>query len=456
MRLRIANRQKVAELHKQAERVADSKVGREEAPTLEDALRLVHELRAHQKELERQNEELRRAQEGLEDSRRQYADMFELAPIGYLTLDENGVILTANLEAARQLRTERRRLIKKPLQAYIDEGHRDLFAMHLRRVIRDGERHSCEFKLTASDGGERYVQADSTPIMDNMGNTLCFNSIIDITGHKRRETQIAFQASLLDQVRNAVIATDLNGNIEYWNNFAETLYQWKANEVVGKNIIDVIVSEENRKRADELFENIKESGHRKGEFVLRRKDASIFPAFFCVSSITDAHKVTTGFVGVIADMTEHKRAEEQLELKTAHLEEVNAALKVLLRHRDEEKGELQAEVLSNVKHLILPYLDKLKQSRLNSDQVTYVSILESHLREIIAPFTKKLCQGFCNLSSMEIQVADLVKAGKTNKEIADLLHLSKNTILTHRYRLRNKLGLRNSKTNLRSHLQSLN
>jgi PAS domain S-box-containing protein len=455
MRLQTANRQKIAELHKEAEWVADSKAGKEEARTLEDALRLIHELRVHQNELELQNEKLRRAQEGFEDSRRQNADMFELAPIGYLTLDENGVILAANLEAARQLGTERRHLIKKSLQVYIDEEHRDLFYMHLRKVIRDGERHSCELKLAASDGGEHYVQADSTPIMDSMGNTLCINSIVDITGHKRREAQIAFQASLLDQVRNAVIATDLNGKIEYWNNFAETLYQWKANEVVGKHILDVIVSEENRKHADELFENIKESGSHKGEFVLRRKDASIFPAFFCVSSITDAHKLTTGFVGVIADITEHKRAEEQLQLKTAHLEEVNAALKILLRHRDEEKGELQAGVLSNVKHLILPYLDKLKQSRLDHDQMTYIGILESHIREIIGPFTKKLCQDFCNLSSMEIQVADLVKAGKTNKEIADLLHLSKNTILTHRYRLRNKLGLRNSKTNLRSHLQSL-
>jgi DNA-binding CsgD family transcriptional regulator len=104
--------------------------------------------------------------------------------------------------------------------------------------------------------------------------------------------------------------------------------------------------------------------------------------------------------------------------------------------------------------LIAPYLERLKKSRLNTNQETLVNILDSNLNNIISPFISKLSFKFFNLTPMEIKVANLVKEGKTNKEIAELLCLAKNTILFHRYNIRRKLKLRNKKINLRSHLLS--
>jgi DNA-binding CsgD family transcriptional regulator len=165
---------------------------------------------------------------------------------------------------------------------------------------------------------------------------------------------------------------------------------------------------------------------------------------------------------MLRDITERKGTEEALRtresellLQKSRLEEANTALKVLLERRELDKSELQENVLSNVKQLILPYLEKLKSTQLEGYQTTLVSTLESHLMEIVSPFVTKLSSRLLNLTPTQIQVANLIKDGKTSKEIASLLNLSENTILSYRYRIRSKLGMKNTKTNLRSYLLSL-
>jgi PAS domain S-box-containing protein len=149
-----------------------------------------------------------------------------------------------------------------------------------------------------------------------------------------------------------------------------------------------------------------------------------------------------------------RKRETELKAQSHHLAEVNTALKVLLKQREDDKKELGDHVLSNVKELISPYFDRLKKSRLSTSQRTLINILESNLNNMISPFISKLSSKFFNLTPMEVRVANLVKEGKMNKEIAELLCISKNTVLFHRYNIREKLGLKNKKINLRSHLLS--
>jgi DNA-binding NarL/FixJ family response regulator len=166
--------------------------------------------------------------------------------------------------------------------------------------------------------------------------------------------------------------------------------------------------------------------------------------------------------GVFFDVTEQKRAQEALrkseaELlqKSRHLEEVNAALNVLLKRREDDRNDLEENILANFKELVLPYVEKLKSSGLHSDQMTLVDILESNMKAIFSPFVTKLSSRFLNLTPAEIKVASLIKDGKTSKEIADLLHASENTIRSHRFHIRSKLDLKNKKVNLRSYLTSI-
>jgi DNA-binding CsgD family transcriptional regulator len=149
-----------------------------------------------------------------------------------------------------------------------------------------------------------------------------------------------------------------------------------------------------------------------------------------------------------------QKKEKELKAQSHHLEEVNAALRVLLKQREEDKRELEDNVLLNVKEMVLPYVEKLNKGRLDADQLALLSILKSNVENIISPFINKLSSQFLNLTPREIRVAGLTKEGRTNKEMAELLSLSENTILFHRHNIRSKLGLKKQKINLRSYLSS--
>jgi PAS domain S-box-containing protein len=158
------------------------------------------------------------------------------------------------------------------------------------------------------------------------------------------------------------------------------------------------------------------------------------------------------------DQLERKVIErtQQLETKTRHLEEVNTALKVLLNKRQEDKKELEENVLTNVKGLILPYIEKINKTSLSEQQKTFIDIIETNIEEIVSPFYKKLILRYCNLTPTELNITNLIKDGNTTKQIAKILNISSKTVDTHRKNIRRKIGIENKKINLRSHLLNLN
>jgi DNA-binding CsgD family transcriptional regulator len=150
-----------------------------------------------------------------------------------------------------------------------------------------------------------------------------------------------------------------------------------------------------------------------------------------------------------------KKSQEQLIQQKKDLEESNIALKVLLKQRESDRIELEQKVLVNIKELVFPYMEKLKNSQLNKHQKAILDIVENHLRDIVSPFLKRLSALNKILTPQELQIAALVKDGKSSKEIALMLNISISTINFHRKNLRIKFGLSNKQTNLRSYLLSL-
>jgi len=126
-----------------------------------------------------------------------------------------------------------------------------------------------------------------------------------------------------------------------------------------------------------------------------------------------------------------------------------------MQQRIEAKTELEETVLLNAKELIVPFLERLKKCRLNSKQKTYVNLIESNLNEIVAPLVREFSKINLKLTPTEIQVTNLVKQGKTTKEIAEFINLATSTIDTHRNKIRKKLGIKNKKINIRTHLLSI-
>lgn len=150
-----------------------------------------------------------------------------------------------------------------------------------------------------------------------------------------------------------------------------------------------------------------------------------------------------------------KKREQALALKSRNLEEANTALKVLIKHMETEKAALGDQIRDNVRRLVLPYLENLKRLRLNNDQLAQVKIIEDNLNEIISPFLKNLTTNHLNLTPREIEVAGLVKEGKSTKEITNILNLSASSVEFHRKNLRSKLGIKDRKTSLMAFLSSL-
>jgi DNA-binding CsgD family transcriptional regulator len=150
-----------------------------------------------------------------------------------------------------------------------------------------------------------------------------------------------------------------------------------------------------------------------------------------------------------------KAREHELKERTDSLSAVNTALEVLLRKREVDRLEVEEKILANAKSLILPYIDKLKASRLDERQRVYLNLVESNLNEIISPLTRRMSRHYLNFTPMEIQVANMVKAGKTTKDIALILGLSARTIEAVRYAIRRKLGIKKKRSNLRSYLLSI-
>ncbi len=153
----------------------------------ESASLLLHDLRVHQVELEMQNDELRRTQQQLEASRARYFDLFDLAPIGYFTLSQTGLIEEANFTAAGILGVPRSNLVKQQLTRFIVSADQDLYYHHRKELVATGARQVCELRMMRSTGETCWVRLEATRAQDAHGDVVCRAVVSDITASKHVE-----------------------------------------------------------------------------------------------------------------------------------------------------------------------------------------------------------------------------------------------------------------------------
>ncbi len=180
-----------------------------------------------------------------------------------------------------------------------------------------------------------------------------------------------------------------------------------------------------------------------------------------VSDITD-HKLMEAELRAHRDQLEQQvkqrtedleKANAELKTKSSGLEELNTALRVLLRQREDDKKDMEQRFVSNIKKLVLPNIEKLRNNHLDARQRSLIDIVEANLNEIVAPFLNSLQQ--YNLTPKELFIASLIKDGKTTKEIAEIAGTACSSVDSHRNRIREKLGLNRQKINLQSYLRNL-
>jgi two-component system, cell cycle sensor histidine kinase and response regulator CckA len=187
MKSKKPEQKKPSELRKRSEEKLKTKITVPKTISEKETQQLIHELQVHQIELEVQNEELRRAQTELEESRSRYSDLYDFSPVAYFSFDKNGLILETNLTAAKDLGMERSLLINKPFRAYIVTQDREIFNSHLQKVFKSDARQTCEIRLKRKDSREFYARLESIAANVLKGNSVCISSVIDITERKQAE-----------------------------------------------------------------------------------------------------------------------------------------------------------------------------------------------------------------------------------------------------------------------------
>ena len=276
-----------------------------------------------------------------------------------------------------------------------------------------------------------------------------------------KESEVRYR-TIFENTGTATIIIDENTLITLANRQFEELSGYLRSEIEGKKRWMEFVLEEDFVKVKDfkwLWErNAKKTSDRYEFRIANRRPGDIRYVLATITAIPS----TKNAVMSLLDITERKMAEEslkkrelELQMKSQSLEEANTALKVLLKHREEDKIALEEQVSVNVKKLVLPYLVDLKHRKLKDNQLACVKIIEKHLHDIVSPFLRNLSSSYLDLTPREIQIAGLVKDGKTTKEITDLLNISATAVDFHRKNLRSKFGIKNKKTNLRSYLSSL-
>jgi PAS domain S-box-containing protein len=161
---------------------------------------VIHELEVHQIELEMQNEELRRSQVQLEESRTRYSDLYDFAPIGYFVLNSNGLILELNLSGATLLGVERSYLVKKPFSFYVSRDDRNLFYLHRKKSLETKTKQTCEIRLVRKDGSQLYALLDTVAIENSKDNSIHLRTIVhDITERRDAEEELKNLTTTLKQ-----------------------------------------------------------------------------------------------------------------------------------------------------------------------------------------------------------------------------------------------------------------
>lgn len=164
----------------------------------------------------------------------------------------------------------------------------------------------------------------------------------------------------------------------------------------------------------------------------------------------------------LQDVTERKQAvetirrrEQEMAVQNVELKELNTTLKVLLKNREEDRREIEEKIIHHIQELVLPLLAKLRRRSPGARELSLITAAESNLKAVITHSSQKLSPGLLHLTPKEIQVANLIRDGRTTKEIAENLDVSKSAIDTHRHHIRTKLGLKKKRVNLATYLHSL-
>jgi len=289
-----------------------------EALSPEETWQMLHELRVHQIELEMQNEELLRVQTELEASRARYFDLYDLAPVGYCTVSERGLILEANLTAATLLGVARGTLFKQPISRFIHKEDQDIYYLHRKQLFETGEPQACELRMVRQDGAVFWARLEATTVQDSDGAPLYRVMMSDSTEKKRAEAALRKSEANLREAQKIARMGRWEFNLStgrlLWSDGIFALFEINRDTFAAsyEAFLD-FVHPDDRALVDQSYRKSVESKDLyEIEHRLLMKDGRIkWVSEIGRTEYDDAGNPVRS-VGTVQDITERKRAEEAL------------------------------------------------------------------------------------------------------------------------------------------------
>ncbi|MFA5904714.1 MAG: PAS domain S-box protein [Desulfobacula sp.] len=316
-----------------------------------------------------------------------------------------------------------------------------------------------EYRIKHKNGAYLYLHDHGLPLLDEKGRAYKWVGVCtDITNRKKteidlRESEEKFSKAFRTSPYAITITRPGDGKFIDVNDtfFIITGYTREETLINSSIGLNLWVNEADR---DQVVSELRQGKRVIGrELMFKRKNGDIMTGLF--SSQLMNFKTETFILSSINDITEQKRLESERKQKAAELEDTNTALNILLKKRDQDNQEMEKKIYANYDLVILPFLNKLRNSLSDNHQHQLLDILETGLKEILSPFAKKMSDPMIMLTPSEIRIASMIRQGMSNKEIAQTLNSSIRTIETHRANIRKKLDLTNKKLNLKSYFSNI-
>jgi PAS domain S-box-containing protein len=357
--------------------------------SVQDINAIIHELQVHQIELEMQNEELRIAQLQLEESRSKYSDLYDFAPVGYFTLDKNGVILETNLIGAEQLGVERSYLIKKPFPSFIAADDQDAFYFYRQRVFDKKTRQTCEVKIRRKDASEFYAHLTGTAMPDREGNYCIIRTALSDLSERRqteemvKEKQIFIQ-KIADTTPNILYIFDIREHTLVYSNRELTLmlgYTLEDIQELGEELYEKLIHPDDLPKVYEHLERLGTAADNDiSEIEFRVKDINGKWHWLSnrniVFSRTD-EGLTREILGTSRDISDYKLTNEKLEHSVKQLARSNKELEqfAFIASHDLKTPLLS---ISGFTHL----LEKEYEDKFNENAKEYFSFVKDGIQRM--------------------------------------------------------------------------
>lgn len=401
-----------------------------------------------------------------------YRFIVENSHIGIFVIDDAFRIIYCNDELIRIMGYPEKEIIASDFRKFLSKKDRAEIARRYRR--RQGGEiipHRYEIQTRRKDGVPKTLDV-SVAVTRSLNDTpLTVVQVFDITERLKDKKALAASEekyrTIVQNIEDMYFELDLTGHLVFFNDAVLKNFGYTPEEAMGMHYTRYI-SPDHLDQAWQYFTDRYRAGKIGGllNYTVIRKDGSGMDIEVVATVIRNESGKTCGFRGIARDVTQRKRAEQNLrdmhealekkvQERTQGLEEANVALKVLLKKRESDREELGKQMVLNIREIISPYIERLKNTSSREMRQVLIEIIERNLEDVTSPFMQDLALKLHRLTPSEIQIINLIKHNKTSKEIAAMLAISPRTVETHRDNIRKKLGIKNRKINLKSYLLSI-